>query len=216
MGGHGIASQEGERRMKIRIGVIGVALAAVALWACTTTTMVVSSGPDGGGGDDGGGGGGASEDGSSDGGPSPTAGFALVSDPQGLCNKIVGCSADAGTDAGPDGGAAGPPITQADCLLTFTISRFPPSCIAGLGTASCADLLGTSPSLSSCFPSCTTPGSTHCNGDGSLTTCGSGGEQYVLDCAAACKNEGSTWTGVCGSSYQGIPSKTGKDQCFCQ
>src|SRR5262249_20954766 len=97
-------------------------------------------------------------------------------------------------------------------------TRFPQSCLDGLSSASCADLLGTeSPALSSCFPSCPTPGVAHCNGDGTLTTCGKGNEQYVLDCARACVIVSTgTWTGVCGKSFQGMPSSTGQDQCFCQ
>ena len=205
--------------MKLRICAVGTMLGALVLWACSSSSSPGTSGgvnaPDPG---EDGGGPGVTGDASSEGGTS-TAGLVFVPDPDGLCSRIIACEDDAGADAGGADASAslgGPGLTQADCLLGFKPTKFTQTCVAALSASTCADIVGNFPAYSACFPSCGSPGSAKCNGDGTLTGCGKGGETFVFDCARLCETQKLTFSGTCGSSFNGQPSKTGQDQCWCK
>ena len=123
-------------------------------------------------------------------------------DANAFCNKAVTTCGDTSTKV-------------SDCVATFAAVRVTPDCADALETASCSDLATTTSSVDDvCFPSCSQPGSQSCNGDGTLSVCGSSSKALVYDCAATCTAVKKTWTGVCGTSNEGQTSP--KPKCWCK
>ena len=107
-------------------------------------------------------------------------------------------------------------IDQATCVRTYTPVRVTTGCATAVTTATCADLLSVSSTVSqTCFPTCTSSTLATCNGNGTITVCTEIGVQNVDDCSATCTAQGySAWTGICASTYNGQVSD--RDQCWCQ
>ena len=126
----------------------------------------------------------------------------VVIDTTAVCDKLVNRCGDTklgGTDA---------------CAETYGVFRVTSQCANDLKTASCDDLQSaTSKVHGECFPSCSTPHSYACNGNGTITECdpdpnltaADGGEgpsiQSTLDCASVCATEGLKFSGTCGAKY---------------
>ena len=140
---------------------------------------------------------------------SSSSGSNLVAiDANALCNQIVN-QCQVTTDG-----------TVEQCSAGLSENRVTQACANLVKTATCADLASADSKLNTtCFPSCNDPGSYHCNGDGTITECAAGGDggagrQATLDCTAVCANEqGTTYTGACGTSYQTHASP--HDICWC-
>jgi hypothetical protein len=109
----------------------------------------------------------------------------------------------------------GQALSSPDCIATFGSLRVTAACIDAIASASCADLAATSsPVLSTCFPPCTGTLAT-CNADGTLTYCTLAGTSQVADCHAACLADGYTsWSGTCGTTFEGQTSE--RAQCWCK
>ena len=111
-------------------------------------------------------------------------------------------------------------ITPAQCDLVLSVVRVTPECATKINASSCEAL---NASLNGqddeCFPACTTPGGQTCNGDGTITTCSSSSRTLILDCAATCQkatNPPKTFSGTCGTSFNGQQSGDGEEKCWCQ
>lgn len=118
-----------------------------------------------------------------------------------LCNRLLGeCQQS---------------FTMAACVKLYGSLRVTASCLSAIDTASCADLLSTTSSVSTtCFPPCTGALAT-CNADGTITFCTDSGSTQVADCASSCAAEGwSSWSGECGTTYQG--QVVARAQCWCR
>ncbi len=119
-------------------------------------------------------------------------------DAKSLCDLVTQCGASTSLD---------------DCEASIGALLVSDSCQSGLDKATCSDLDDNAALEETCFPKCTSPGTTHCNGS-YATQCNDSGRTYNVDCAAACTASSMTYTGTCGSSYQGLTSD--KDQCWCK
>jgi hypothetical protein len=119
-----------------------------------------------------------------------------------LCRRLVGECNDT-------------TVTVDSCVRSFGAVLVTRACAEGLAAATCRDLTTTgSPVLERCFPRCS-GALAACNGDGTITTCTAGGTTNVLDCQAACEIDGSrSYSGTCGTSYQGQSSD--RPQCWCR
>lgn len=129
-------------------------------------------------------------------------------DANALCNEIVN-QCNVTTDG-----------TLEQCSAALSENRVTQACANLVKTATCDDLSNANSTLNTtCFPSCSDPGAYHCNGDGTITECaaeadGGTGRSRTLDCNAVCANEqGTTYTGACGTSYQTHASP--HDICWC-
>ncbi len=107
-------------------------------------------------------------------------------------------------------------VDAATCVRTYTPVRVTTACATAVTTATCADLLNASSTVSqTCFPTCTSSALATCNGNGTITVCTESGVQNVDDCQATCIAQGAAaWTGICASTYNGQVSD--RDQCWCQ
>jgi hypothetical protein len=114
-----------------------------------------------------------------------------------FCSKVSSC-----------GGAI------AMCQADFSAVVVSPSCQDMLANVSCADLSAATPPAwwTSCFAPCSASSQPTCNGDGTVTTC-SEGSTLVLECTGVCSALSLTYTGTCGTSYNGQTSATAK--CWC-
>lgn len=137
---------------------------------------------------------------------------ALVAlDAQSFCNKDVTTCGD--TSIG----------TLDECTANIALLRFTQACANLVSSATCDDLLNPSSSFTStCFPSCKTPGYScdvdgktisDCEGDTADGGGSSGSRNVFIDCAAGCQAQGLTYTGQCGTSYNG--QSADHDQCWC-
>lgn len=129
-------------------------------------------------------------------------------DAQAFCDRYIGeCGATE--------------VTMDECVQTSTVLRVAPACRDAMNTTTCDELLADDSSAEKlCFPSCSAEGSQKCNGDGTITTCVASASSgalrtYVLDCAAVCTTSGfESWSGVCGTAYQGQAAD--EDKCWCK
>jgi hypothetical protein len=131
-------------------------------------------------------------------------------DAQAFCNKDVTTCGDTSTG------------TVDECQANAALLRVTQSCAALINGATCDDLLNpTSSFANTCFPPCKTPGNT-CDVDGkTITDCegdsSDGGtstsRSIIIDCAAGCQSQSLTYTGTCGTSFDGQTSDT--PQCWC-
>ncbi len=113
-----------------------------------------------------------------------------------LCDWGAAC----GDDAGP-------------CRSGCNAVLVSPACITLYEETSCDSEYGASLATSAaCFPACETE-SASCDGN-QLTVC-TGLRTMVLICEGVCKAQGGTYSGTCGSSYDGRQSQTGRDVCWC-
>jgi hypothetical protein len=111
------------------------------------------------------------------------------------------------------------------CVANVSLVRVSTTCASLIDNATCDDLLTeTSTFEMTCFPQCAALGDT-CNVDGkTITVCEaetpdggvgeSGSRSLVLDCAAACTQQNLTYSGTCGTSFDGQTSDN--PQCWCQ
>lgn len=139
---------------------------------------------------------------SSSGGGSGEGGTSLLSiDAQKLCTRLIGECKQA--------------ITNPECVKRFGVLRITPRCGALIDGASCADLGSTTSTVTAtCFPPCSGQ-LARCNGDGTITLCTADGKQETVDCAASCISDGyASWTGECGTTYQG--QAAAQAQCWCR
>jgi hypothetical protein len=133
-----------------------------------------------------------------------------------ICAKFVACGASDGT--------SGTPYTQSSCESDFGGWVPPAGCQSAIASASCGDINGSngSTAVTTCFPTCSGVGGTSCTGDdinqcvgdteGGATT----GDAVTRTCASVCSQQGQTYTGVCGASYEGMTSGSGEDACWCK
>jgi hypothetical protein len=88
-------------------------------------------------------------------------------------------------------------------------------CLQEWGSASCAEQDEPEPSfLATCFPPCS-DGAPACEGDDAIRVCEDGVES-VIRCQAVCGADGLDFTGSCGDEFEGMPSMTGEDICWCE
>jgi hypothetical protein len=133
-----------------------------------------------------------------------------------ICSRFVAC--------GTADGTTGATFTQSSCESDFDGWVPPSGCQSAIDSASCGTINGGSggDALSTCFPSCTGVGGTSCSGDdisqcaGDTEAGATTGEAITRTCASVCTEQGQTYAGVCGASYQGMSSPTGEDTCWCQ
>lgn len=104
---------------------------------------------------------------------------------------------------------------ESDCEAMFSAVRVSKDCAAALENASCQDLSSGAGAVTSCFPSCSNPGTTKCNGDGTLSVCGNASKALVYDCAATCSEVGKSWSGNCGSAAD-QQGQNQQDRCLCK
>ena len=134
-------------------------------------------------------------------GGTTTASTLRALDVQGFCARLAN--------------ECGAGIDQATCVRTYLPVRVTNDCATLVTTATCADLLSSASTVSqTCFPTCTSSVLATCNGNGTITVCTENGVQNVDDCQATCTAQGSTWTGICASTYNGQAAD--RDQCWCQ
>lgn len=139
---------------------------------------------------------------------------------------LGGCSSSTNGSNGSGAGAqfaaqactkfAGCNVSVANCNAVFAAIVLSQSCESTLLNASCADL-GASPvpaALAACFPACSGMTS-KCNPDETITVC-SGTNQYEYTCSGICASTSTTFTGTCGTSYNGQASSNGQPKCWCQ
>jgi hypothetical protein len=126
----------------------------------------------------------------------------IALDADSFCDQLIACSA---TEQ-----------TFEQCTQTYEALRASPACAEAVKVATCEDLQSsTSETINLCFPQCGSPGSAVCNGDGTITQCGSGGRSVTVDCASGCTAGGfARWTGECGTTYRGQTSDSAK--CWCE
>lgn len=135
------------------------------------------------------------------GGGDGTTGTSRVAlDVKSFCNKAVTTCGDNAT-------------SESDCEAMFAAVRVTQDCATALLNASCDDLAGGSGAVGSCFPSCTTPGATTCNGDGTLSVCGNASKALVYDCATTCTEVGKSGSGKCGTANDN--SGNSGQKCLC-
>ena len=95
--------------------------------------------------------------------------------------------------------------TESDCESQVSALLVSPACQTGLDKATCDDLNDNTSLEDTCFPKCTNAGVKHCNGS-YLTECDDDSRTVNIDCAGACATASLTFTGTCGTSYQGQTS----------
>lgn len=102
-------------------------------------------------------------------------------------------------------------LTVPECVSSYRASRFTVACVDEVAAMSgCADF--DEPFLTACFPSCSVLGAT-CNGDGTVTQCRENKREYTIDCQGSCAARAQTWTGECGTAYEGQSAEEPK--CWC-
>lgn len=106
-------------------------------------------------------------------------------------------------------------MSKPSCLKSFAALRVTAACLDGIAKSTCADLTSSSGTvLATCFPPCNGADAT-CNTDGTLTFCSAAGTTQVADCQASCVGEGfETWTGTCGTTFEGQVAE--RAQCWCK
>jgi hypothetical protein len=109
----------------------------------------------------------------------------------------------------------GQSIVLADCIKSYASLRVDPSCMTGIGSATCADITDSSSAvMQTCFPPCNGTLAS-CNDDATISTCNQEGQTQVYDCREYCIAQGFTaYTGTCGLTYQGQTAAA--PQCWCQ
>lgn len=106
------------------------------------------------------------------------------------------------------------------CTENLCVAMIPTSgCLSAIAGASCAELTEGGSSLTDvCWPRCAQIGAA-CQGD-RIAQCadvfGDGPRAVLRDCNHVCAINGQSYTGVCGYSYEGQPSNTGFDVCWCE
>ena len=140
---------------------------------------------------------------------------------------LVACSSST-SGSGGGGSEAGPAFANqfcskyttcnmtlpANCSGSFAAIVTSSTCKSDLLGMSCADMASTTfpPWWDSCFPPCTGTSRT-CNPDSTITGC-SGGYELTDSCGGVCAANGLTYTGTCGTSYNGSTSV--EPQCWCK
>jgi len=122
-----------------------------------------------------------------------------------FCNRLIACGA---LDKN------GNPYNSATCEEVYGTLLLPSGCPSAVESATCNDINNpNSQPYFVCFPVCSV---TKCGVDGeSLDLCRSG-FLYTYDCNAECALSGKSYTGFCGTSYQGQMTSTGEPDCWCQ
>lgn len=125
---------------------------------------------------------------------------------------LAGCSGDGGSAICNALSKCG--INQAECEGTFDALILPGGCEEAIIDADCADHQLETPSYTElCFPPCGADSSV-CNGD--IVTACYQDRTMVTKCPEVCKLVDKSYTGVCANEYQGQPSETGMDVCWCE
>jgi len=123
-----------------------------------------------------------------------------------ICTRLVYCG---------DKDASGAPLTQLSCEISFTAWLPPGACAPAYESSTCADVIASpvpADLRAACFPACA---ETTCSADGrTLNVCGSTG-LVAFDCAKYCEADGKQFSGICGKTYNGKTSSTGKPVCWC-
>jgi hypothetical protein len=88
-------------------------------------------------------------------------------------------------------------------------------CLAEWAAAGCAEDEDEEPSyLATCSPPCSDDPPA-CQGDDALRVCEDGAE-LVYRCEAICGASELSFTGTCGDEFDGMPSMSGEDICWCE
>jgi hypothetical protein len=107
-------------------------------------------------------------------------------------------------------------VPESDCEAMFGAVRVSKACETALLNASCADLSNGTGAVDECFPSCSSPGASSCNNDGTLSVCGQASKALVYDCATMCTQVGKTGTGNCGQAADTQGGSSQQDRCLCK
>ena len=115
----------------------------------------------------------------------------------------------------------GAEVPYNECVDTYTLLRVAPACVDAMNALTCEELLSDSESSADavCSPPCSTEGSQSCNGDGTISMCvrsKSSGDLRTLtvDCSALCAANTLTFSGICGTTYEGVTDE--KQKCWCK
>lgn len=113
-------------------------------------------------------------------------------------------------------GECGGELTEADFKAnvcdTFVLSK---DCLNAAAEADCAEHDADDPSYSDvCFPSCEGTESECLDGD-TIRVC-SQGVELVFFCEAVCEANELAYNGTCDNMFEGMPSASGQDVCWCE
>lgn len=111
-----------------------------------------------------------------------------------------------------------PAQTEADWLDLCAVAELTQDCLQAIASAPCAEHAALMPSYQAgCFPPCNAAESpATCGPNDTLTRCVEDLGTVVYRCGPVCEINGASYTGTCGTEYQGQTSDTGEDVCWCE
>lgn len=114
-----------------------------------------------------------------------------------VCDKMVSCGQFSTVD---------------ECELALGTMQLSSPCLKAMNSASCADHALAEPSYwAVCWDQCSVEAQ-HCSGD-TMQYC-DGTWELIFRCEGVCATGDGTYSGVCGTSYNGQTSET--DVCWCE